>query len=46
MRQACPAMSPFREAVRSHLEFGSRIVQQNSRAETDAEPHLIRNVAQ
>lgn len=39
-----PGDEPFREAVRSHLEFGSRVAQQNSRAETDADLHPIRNV--
>jgi hemoglobin len=34
----------FREAVRSHLEFGARVAQQNSRAETDADLHPIRAV--
>ena len=32
-----PQDEPFRDAVRSHLEFGSRVAQQNSRAETEAE---------
>src|ERR1019366_298381 len=41
---ARPGAEPFREAVRSHLEFGSRVAQQNSRAETDADLHPIRNV--
>ena len=35
---------PFRQAVRSHLEFGSHVAQQNSWAETDADLHPIRNV--
>src|SRR6266487_5165712 len=39
-----PSDEPFRQAVRSHLEFGSLVAQQNSRAETDAELHPIRNV--
>ena len=39
-----PGDEPFREAVRSHLEFGSRVAQQNSWAETDAELHPIRHV--
>jgi hemoglobin len=34
----------FREAVRSHIEFGARVAQQNSWAETDAELHPIRKV--
>src|SRR5689334_22543251 len=36
--------TPFREAVLSHLDFGSRVAQQNSRAKTDAERHPIREV--
>ncbi len=39
-----PDNEPFREAVRSHVEFGSRVAQQNSWAETDADLHPIRNV--
>ena len=39
-----PEDEPFREAVRSHLEFGAEVAQQNSWAETDAEPHPIREV--
>ena len=39
-----PNDEPFREAVRSHLEFGSRVAQQNSWAETDADLHPIRAV--
>jgi hemoglobin len=39
-----PRDEPFLEAVRSHLEFGSRVAQQNSRAQTDAELHPIRTV--
>ena len=35
---------PFREAVGSHIEFGTRVAQQNSHAETDAELHPIRHV--
>jgi hemoglobin len=34
----------FREAVRSHIEFGALVAQQNSWAETDAELHPIRKV--
>ena len=30
-----PADEPFREAVRSHVEFGAHVAQQNSRATTD-----------
>jgi hemoglobin len=39
-----PDDEPFREAVRSHLEFGAGVAQQNSWAETDAELHPIREV--
>ena len=39
-----PADEAFRKAVRSHVEFGSRVAQQNSRAATDADLHPIREV--
>ena len=39
-----PADEPFRQAVREHLEFGSKVAQQNSRARTDSELHPIREV--
>lgn len=39
-----PDDESFREAVRSHLEFGSRVAQQNSRAESDEDLHPIREV--
>jgi len=39
-----PADEAFRKAVRSHLEFGSRVAQQNSWAATDADLHPIREV--
>jgi hemoglobin len=39
-----PDDEPFRQAVRSHVEFGSRVAQQNSWAETDDDLHPIRNV--
>lgn len=39
-----PEDAPFREAVRSHLEFGAQVAQQNSHAETDADLHPIREV--
>ena len=39
-----PADEPFRQAVREHLEFGSKVAQQNSRAKTDSELHPIREV--
>lgn len=34
----------FREAVRSHIEFGASVAQQNSWAETDSDLHPIRKV--
>jgi hemoglobin len=39
-----PADEPFREAVRSHVEFGSLVAMQNSNAETDDELHPLREV--
>jgi hemoglobin len=39
-----PSDNPFREALRSHVEFGSQVAQQNSQAETDAELHPLREV--
>jgi hemoglobin len=39
-----PNDEPFREAVREHVEFGSHVAQQNSRAKNDAELHPIRQV--
>jgi hypothetical protein len=39
-----PDDAPFREALRSHVEFGSRVAQQNSHAVTDAEVHSLRHV--
>ncbi|HEY2652029.1 MAG TPA: group II truncated hemoglobin [Solirubrobacteraceae bacterium] len=39
-----PDAAPFREAVRSHIEFGTHVAQQNSRAESDADLHPIRAV--
>ena len=39
-----PRDEAFREAVRSHVEFGSRVAQQNSLAESDADLHPIRSV--
>jgi hemoglobin len=41
-----PDDEAFREAVRSHVEFGSRVAQKNSWAETDTELHPIRKVPQ
>lgn len=34
----------FREAVRSHVEFGSQVAMQNSNAESDDELHPLREV--
>jgi hemoglobin len=39
-----PEDPPFREAVRSHLEFGSQVAMQNSNATSDEELHPIREV--
>jgi hemoglobin len=39
-----PDDEPFRAAVREHVEFGARVAQQNSWAETDSELHPIRQV--
>jgi hemoglobin len=39
-----PDDAPFREALRSHLEFGSQVAQQNSWAKADSELHPIREV--
>jgi hemoglobin len=39
-----PDDEPFRQAVREHVEFGSKVAQQNSHARTDAELHPIREV--
>ena len=39
-----PDDEPFREAVLSHVEFGSRVAMQNSNAETDEELHPLREV--
>lgn len=39
-----PNDKPFRQAVREHVEFGARVAQQNSWAETDADLHPIREV--
>lgn len=41
-----PDDQPFRQAVREHVEFGTRVAQQNSWAETGAELHPIRQVPQ
>ncbi|MEU6388613.1 group II truncated hemoglobin [Streptomyces sp. NPDC046939] len=39
-----PDDGPFREAFRSHIEFGTRVAQQNSRARTEEELHPLREV--
>jgi hemoglobin len=39
-----PTDEPFREAIRSHVEFGAQVAQQNSVAESDEELNPIRNV--
>jgi hemoglobin len=39
-----PADEEFREAVRSHVEFGSRVTMQNSHATNDDELHPLREV--
>ncbi len=39
-----PGDSPFREALRSHVEFGSQVAMQNSHAETDDHLHPLREV--
>ena len=41
---AMPDDAPFREAVRAHLEFGSRVAMQNSNATNDDELHPLREV--
>src|SRR5207237_5209497 len=39
-----PEDERVREAVRTHIEFGARVAQQNSWAESEAELHPIRAV--
>ena len=39
-----PDDDPFRDAVREHVEFGTRVAMQNSHATTDAELHPLREV--
>jgi hemoglobin len=39
-----PDDAPFREAVRSHLEFGSQVAMQNSNATNEDELHPLRQV--
>jgi hemoglobin len=39
-----PSDAAFRDAVREHVEFGSRVALQNSHAATDEELHPLREV--
>lgn len=39
-----PSDKAFRDAVREHVEFGSRVAMQNSHAESDSELHPLREV--
>ncbi|MDL4776487.1 MULTISPECIES: group II truncated hemoglobin [Thermomonosporaceae] len=39
-----PSDAPFREALRTHVEFGTQVAMQNSNAETDDELHPLRHV--
>ena len=39
-----PGDKPFRDAVREHVEFGSRVARQNSNAATEDELHPLREV--
>src|SRR4051794_1682191 len=41
---AMPADASFRDAVREHLEFGTRVAMQNSHAPTEEELHPLREV--
>jgi hemoglobin len=41
---AMPSDPDFRQAVREHVEFGSQVAMQNSRAESDSELHPLREV--
>ncbi len=43
-RAGMPADRAFRDAVREHVEFGSRVAMQNSNADTDEELHPLREV--
>ncbi|HUR09695.1 MAG TPA: hypothetical protein VM347_44660 [Nonomuraea sp.] len=38
--------APFREALRTHVEYGSKVAVQNSHAETDNQLHPLREVPQ
>lgn len=39
-----PDDEPFRTAVREHIDFGTRVAMQNSRAASDEELHPLREV--
>jgi hemoglobin len=39
-----PADEPFREALKSHVEFGSQVAKQNSNANSDEELYPLREV--
>ena len=39
-----PSDTPFRDAVREHVEFGSTVAMQNSKAANDEELHPLRDV--
>jgi hemoglobin len=41
-----PTDAPFREALRSHVDFGSRVALQNSHARSEDELHPLRAVPQ
>jgi hemoglobin len=43
-RAGLPADQAFREALHSHIEFGSQVAKQNSHAETDDQLHPLREV--
>ena len=43
-RVGLPADHAFREALHSHIEFGSQVAKQNSHAETDDQLHPLREV--
>jgi hemoglobin len=39
-----PQDEAYRQAIREHVDFGSRVAVQNSNAATDAELHPLRSV--
>ena len=39
-----PSDKPFRDALRSHVEFGSNVAKQNSNATNDSELHPLREI--